>query len=744
VTRDTQASPERTRTDLEETEFSGDRFEAVEVERDAFQWLLLAGLLLGAMVAWIIAGRRVEAPWIMGDELTYSEYAKSFAESGEFLFREEPTAFLSIYPALIAPAWLADSVVSAYSLAKVINVVLMTSAAVPLFLWAKRLVTPGLAFLAVFLLLVMPSFVYTGSLMTESAFLPAFLLAAFATALMLERPTLIRQLLVLGAVAICILIRLQGFILVLVVPTAVVFKALIDLRAEKRTLDRDLLKSELRPYFGTAVVVTVAVIAYVVLTAARGRELGSVLGAYKEVPNANYSVREVGRWTVTHLGELSLAVGLLPVSALVVLLVLAWQRAARFTHAERAFLAFTAAAVPLMVVHVAAFASEHSLRVEERNMFYLAPLFFLALAVWLGRGLPRPPRTTPFAVLLPAALLLAVPFEGLFNVSITTDTFALIPFLRLADLLEGSVHDVRIIIVGGALGAGLLFSVPPRWLARVAIPAAVALFLVLSSYSVSGSAKTQSHAKRFAYLLGPNANWIDDRLGPDGDAAFLVTPELTADQDVALQSEFWNRSVRDVYAFEGAVHAFPGVPVAAEPRTGVLATGTGARPRPPYAVVDTTSVTVAGTKVAENGRLGLFRLDRPLRLAADSAGIQPDGWTGADAVYTQYWTPEDKPANMTLEVSRVGVSEQVPPARVRVEVGRLATDGGATSPLRSVLARGAVTIAAGEARAVNLPVPRPPFAVRLHVERTFSPAEYGEPDTRELGARVSFRFRLRG
>jgi hypothetical protein len=734
VTSDSQASTARP-SRLGLSEFPDERFEPVEGGEGRFETVLLAGLLLAAVVGWILAGRRIEAPWIFGDELTYSEYAKSFADSGEFLFREQPGQFVSIYPALIAPAWLADSVETAYGIAKAINVVLMASAVIPLYLWARRLVSPGLALLPALLVLVMPSFVYTGNLMTESAFLPAFVIAGFAVALTLERPTPLRQLLAAAATVLAVLIRLQGLVLVVVIPTAVVVKTLLDVRAAGRPIRPRSVADELRPYLPAAVLSGIALLLYAVISVAAGRTLTTVLGAYRDVPNADYTASEILRWTITHLGELSIAVGMLPVSALVVLLALVWQRASTFTPAQRAFLAFTAAAVPWVVVHVAAFASEFSLRVEERNMFYVAPLLFLAVVLWLARGLPRPGAATATAVLLPTALLLAVPFESLFNVSLRTDTFGLIPFLRLSDVLDGGIHAARIVLVVGAIGAGLLFAAFPRRLMKPVIPAALVVFLLLSAYSASGSAETQSHAKRFAYLLGPDPNWIDDRLTPDGNAALLFTPELNLDPDVALQSEFWNRSVRDIYNFGAPAYIFTGVDVAADPRTGLLATTTGAQPRPPFAVIDTTSTSLAGRLIEQNGRLGLFRLDGALRLATKSEGIEADGWTAMDASYSQYWNPRNAPGVMAIELSRAGVPKGVPPTDVRVDIQRL--EG-------STAVRETETIRSGQARTLRLRAPRPPFRIRLHVERTFSPADYGEPDTRQLGVRVAFRFRPRG
>jgi hypothetical protein len=726
------------RSGLALSEFPDERFEPVEPGRSIFQWVLLGGLLLAATVGWILASRRIEAPWIMGDELTYSEHAKSFADSGEFLFREEPARYLSIYPALISPAWLADSVETAYSLAKAINVVLMVSAAIPLYLWARRLVTPGFALLAVVLMLVMPSFVYTGNVMTESAFLPAFLLATFAVALVLERPTALRQLGAMAAIALAVLLRLQAFVFLLIVPTAVVLKALLDVRADGQPIRPRPLVQLLKPFAPAALAGGAVLVAYVLYSTTRGEGLDWALAAYKEIPHADYSAAEILRWTLTHLGELSLSVGVLPVSALVVLLALAWQRASSFTPAQRAFLAVTAAAGLWMVLQVATFASEHSLRIEERNMFYLAPLLFLALVLWLARGLPRPRRTTAVAVLLPTALLVSIPLESLFNVSVRNDTFGLVPFFRLNDLLSGGVHDVRIVLVVGALGAGLMFAALPRWLMALAIPAGVAAFLLLSAYSVSGGAKVQSHAKRIAYALGPDPNWIDDSIGPDGNAAFLFTPEMGADPDVVAQAEFWNRSVRDVYDFGAPAFVFPGDDVAANPTTGIIA---GADGRPlssaPYAVIDAARVGLAGDLISRSGPLGLFRLDGPARITSRSEGIYADRWSGPDASYSQYWNPGNTPGRIRIELSRAGVGEQVPPTVVRMAVKPLPEAEGRPFDAKNE------TIRAGDVRAVTLSTPRPPFRAYVHVDTTFTPTDYGQPDARQLGVRVVFRFKPR-
>ena len=105
-----------------------------------------------------------------------------------------------------------------------------------------------------------------------------------------------------------------------------------------------------------------------------------------------YSFGAARHWVLVHFAEFLFSVGMLPASALLLLFGLAFVRGGTRTEAERAFVAVTTAAVPLVVVEVAVFASRFSLRVEDRYMFFLAPLLFIALVLWLERGVPRPLR----------------------------------------------------------------------------------------------------------------------------------------------------------------------------------------------------------------------------------------------------------------------------------------------------------------------------------------------------------------
>jgi hypothetical protein len=148
--------------------------------------LTVATVLLAAVTIHTLLADRVASPWIMVDELVYSDLARSFAGGHGLAIRGDQTwVYGLLYPILVAPAWLAHSIARSYELAKAINVLLMSAAGVPLYIWARRLVPPAWALLALGLVLLLPAQLYAGTVMTENAFLPAFMLAGLAFGLAL-------------------------------------------------------------------------------------------------------------------------------------------------------------------------------------------------------------------------------------------------------------------------------------------------------------------------------------------------------------------------------------------------------------------------------------------------------------------------------------------------------------------------------------------------------------------------------
>ena len=349
--------------------------------------LLLAGLMLLAFVGRMWLNGRVDAPWIMTDELAHSEMAKSFADGDGFEVRGSPSYARTLYPVLISPAWLADSVETAFAATKAINTVLMTLACVPVYLWARRLMSEGWALAAAMLFLLLPAFAYTATIMTESAFLPLFLLALLALARALETPTVLWQLCAVATALVAAAVRLRPRPARSVRDGDPPRCACGWVESESRTAGDRYAPTALCGHGSRPAGCALAFVAYGLV----GGGLSGAFGGYRSVLDLEYLMEGL-RWTVFHAAELVLAVGILPAAAFLVLAGV-WMRPGS-SPADRAFVSVTAAAlldraasrvlrVPVLVANRGA---QHVLR---------RALLLLALAAWVARGAPCPAKRPP-------------------------------------------------------------------------------------------------------------------------------------------------------------------------------------------------------------------------------------------------------------------------------------------------------------------------------------------------------------
>src|SRR2546426_1932960 len=96
-------------------------------------WLWLAAIVLGSAVFRAVLAGGITAPFIMVDEVIWSDLARGLADKGRLLVRgvSEP-GFGAVYPLVISPAYAVfRSLPSAYAATKDINALVMSLAAVP-------------------------------------------------------------------------------------------------------------------------------------------------------------------------------------------------------------------------------------------------------------------------------------------------------------------------------------------------------------------------------------------------------------------------------------------------------------------------------------------------------------------------------------------------------------------------------------------------------------------------------------
>ncbi len=387
----------------------------------------------------------------------------------------------------------------AYAGVKTLNAFVMSLAAVPAFFLARRVVRDGLALLAAVMTVAIPSMAYTGTVMTENPFYPLFLLVALVLVVALERPTRVR--------------RRRSATRSWASPSRPASRRLrwsprsSSRRSCSRVFERrgfTATISRFRWLYGIAAGAALAVLAIQLA-------VGNLLGAYSPVGEQSYDFGEVLRYLWWHVAELALYVLVIPLAATIVLVARARSLDARL----QAFLAATVALTVCVVPVVAAFAAEFSDRIQERNMFYVAPLLCIALLAWIERGAPRPRVLAAVAAVVSAVLVTAIPLDRFITTSALTDTLMLLPFWSLQDRIGAEWIEVAAAGARGRARGG----VPLRAEAlRAGSPARSSSLSGSSRSGRSGGASTASSARRIGALFQgirtADRDWVDQALPP--------------------------------------------------------------------------------------------------------------------------------------------------------------------------------------------------------------------------------------
>ena len=581
-------------------------------------WAWVAVIVTASIVfrAWL--GSRMPAPFIFTDELDYQENARSLAEGDGLEVRDAPFGIVSVlYPLLLAPAYaLFDSLPDAYSAARTVNAVLMSVAAVPAYLIARRLLPTGLSLLAALLAVALPSLAYTGTLMSENAFYPAFLFAAWALLRAVDEPTLGRQAALLAACGVVTLVRVQGLSVLL---ASLTVPPILWLAARR----------PLRAWVPSYAVVAGGGLLVLVAQLARGASLSSLFGAYQVVGEESYDVGEVLRFAFWHVAELDLYLGVIPFAAFLLL-------AARLRSLEPPVQAFVAATIALTawtIVVVAAFASRFAGAIVERNIFVVAPLLLVALLVWIDRGLPRP-RALAVAVAGIAAVLPAlIPYERFLQLKVRSDTLMLVPLWNVQDEIGLDRLEEFVLVAG--IAAAVLFVLVPRRYALV-LPAVVLAVYAVSVQPITAGPHGMERAAAGALFEGirvPHRDWID-RAVPEGASVAALWTGRTHHFTVN-ELEFFNRSIGPVYTLGGPMPGgLPETIVHVVEGTGLIAQPDGRVVRAEYAYTD-GSVALDGEPLASDPAVGLtlYRTNGPLVSTTTVTGIYNDQWSEPEVDY---------------------------------------------------------------------------------------------------------------
>jgi hypothetical protein len=572
----------------------------------------LAGIVLGSFALYTWLASLVGVPRVHPDEVRYLIAASSLVEGEGLTMRGGEYGFGPLYPLVLAAIlWTTSGIDAAYDVFKAANALFFALTAVPVYLLARRLVSPWWAVAAAGLSVAIPSSISIGTVMTESL---AYLTAAwalYATALALERPTLLRQLAVLGTVALAFLTRAQLGALYLswLVGLGVLWLIAPRLRPRSRA---DLVR-----LWPSAVPLLLAV-AVLAGRLASGSSPSESLGAYWELWRG-YDPLEIGKWLVYHLADFDVYLAVVPLAVAPIVL---WRllrdgREGSDRAAAFAALFLSANAVGLLVV--AAFTSTPwgYDRLHDRYAFYLLPLWLIPFVAWLADGLPRPLVATAIGVGIALVLPAVLPFRQLANeAGIDTVPGALWVWIEQQVAGPGPLSGSRLLavfVVGLAVAAVLL----PRRLALLLPAAVVAVFAITAVLAWDRVIDAPENA---VFAGGLERAWVDERLPEDAVVTKLylesnACPAAASTRHALFLTEFFNATVdRAAYIADSIPDGIPldRVDVAGD---GTLELSPGAPLRAEY-VVTQPGIELEGERVATgtNAGLVLWRIDGPVRV----------------------------------------------------------------------------------------------------------------------------------
>lgn len=505
--------------------------------------------VLVASALHVILALQIPSPWVLPDELRYAELAKSLGDGSLPRIRDEITfEYGLLYPALLAPIWaLFENVATAYSAAKVLNSVVLGLTAVPAYFLARRFVDERSALIASALSVSVPSLLYAGTLMTEVALYPAFVLALLAIAVALERPTAATQLGALGAIALASMVKVLAVTLLAGYVTAVLLYHWLDARGGKEWRDR------LRTYWPTLLALIAISLMGLGLGVAFGRSPTAALGAYESI-SGSVDLLAMPAWMFFHIAAFDLYVAVIPFAAIVLVIVRGLRR--NVDTRIRLLSAMTlAVSVPLFAA-VAAYSSNPTAPqfgyatgagANERATFVLAPLIFIGLMVWL-RDRPGSQGSVVVTALVTAVIPAAIPLDRFEDNEVSIQAFALVPWVGLRAYSAGPIG-----ILAFTLTLGALFLILARRGARDAVFVAPVVAALVAMTLIAQTVMEVSSEWARSVGIGASSGWVDRAAG-DAPVSVLwyersgsrSTPPAARHRVVWL-NEFFNRSIGTVY-----------------------------------------------------------------------------------------------------------------------------------------------------------------------------------------------------
>jgi hypothetical protein len=687
--------------------------------------LVLAYVALLILYAWQTT--KHSAPWLFTDELQWAELSRGVAHTGVPQLHLQDQSFSSLYEYLIAPAWWAATTPAGYAAAKYINAIVMTASLFPAYALARLFVPRWGAIAAGVATAAIPSLAYTGMLIPESLAYPWACLVLWLVARALLKPN--RRTVIAAAASVLLAPAVRSELTVLVL-TALVAAAIVAATSEG---GRALIGSwSWRQRVGA---VTLGIGAAIFLGAFGNHH------SYTWQIGGHFHDRmfTYGLWAI---GAFTIGVGILPV-----VVALAWLLGNPFrTREDRVLGGLLVGAVLAFGLYTAVKASyistNFAIRVEERNLIYVAPVVFAVLARWVYAGRIR---LVPLALSAGAVwyLLDTTPYHN--NEHFYSDAPGLSVLQWLNQKIYFTTTDARRLVFGilvGSVVVVVLFELARRHpgARRFLIAGGTTLAVLVVGWNLWGEIAaanaSNTMSKTFLGYLPNPPDWIDRT---NGNQSTMFIGQGLSGSNPFWSLEFWNQSLDHIWSVDASA------PPPGPARTPNYFDLTGkVDPQVPVKwIVATPGVDPVGTLDTTAGGLRLYHASHPIRIADAYGGLSTEGanWMQSSAWYYRFTSAGTKPGYATVRLSRAAACGSFKPSRITIKLSslRITPEPDAQPVTKKVLAVRHVTVRSNPCTSnlvVKIPA-RTPYRIDLTADGTFQPNQY---DPRQLSAQVTFGF----
>lgn len=669
---------------------------------------------LSLLTLWIVLGLGLSAitgrarDWYdMVDELRYERLAATIARTHSLVPRIHAAlveSWAQLYPALIAPVFHHRYGPQDVHAAHLVNAWVWSSACVPAFLLARKVLRNSWpAYLVAALTVAMPWAIYSSMLLTEVAAYPAFLWAMLLMNRSVSRPSRRNDALVLAGLALAFFARTALLSLALVLPLAILGFEFRRRRSLKEALGSHAVL--------VAAYVLLAIAAIALKAVGRFSRIYGIYGHF--TGHAHFLSSAYFGSLFEHYATFALGLGILPL-----VFGTAWmiQTVARGTiHAEAEAFAWLAIVLAILIpAQTTSFDDVYNVSAAfDRFLIYLVPLLLIGtLAAVIEQ------RLRVWA-LLPAALVLVC---GYVTGAIPAFTWSQFPHIN-PDTPASSFYRPLANVMGGLGGARVLLVVTTLIVAAVGVGISQRPIRALAVAYIVVSLPLQTWYLLDRFFSEPgwsgravtaqvhgSLDWVDAAVGSNAQVTMVPYPVSGgwfSSQQYWRDLEFWNRSVTRDLASDGNPFDytgiwFPKVVLRFDPRTGNVASSLTR-----YVVVSDaeTRFRVGGPAVEGPSTL-LIDATRPWRLDWSTTGLYDDGWTRPHTVaririYPALGQRKAETRSLTVEL-RAPPNTPIP----RFTIHSNLSDASGTIPANSLVSDG-VTICAPAQRATEVTLATP-------------------------------------